>query len=150
MNIVRITLVWLSIAILGALTCAVADPVKLWVPGNVEWFDTGVVVQKGQSVSISAAGLWTNGGLAKEYAGPKGLSGQVRRDTILPAAPLGALVGRVGETTFFVGGYQEVALGGRLLLTMNDVPGTFHDNGGYMAVTLEVKDCGKCSTPVKY
>ena len=117
---------------------AQAKTIELLIPANVAWFDTGVVVGKGQRISVAASGLWSNGGLEEAYTGPAGFMHVIRQDTIFPSAPLAALVGRVGHTIVPIGAYTELALEGRLFLTMNDVPNTYGDNSGYMAVTIKI------------
>jgi hypothetical protein len=118
-----------------------------------EWFDTGIDVGAGDSVTIQASGSWSNseqpargGGVRPgPLTGPDGFGGDFLNGTLLPSAPLGALVARVGGSVFLVGAsFQGAApAAGRLMLSMNDVAGTFSDNHGSLAVHITVVPAGR-------
>lgn len=60
---------------------------------------------------------------------------------VLPSAPIGALLARVGAGPWFVAGssYSGVVSGsGRLFLLYNDDPGTYSDNGGAYSASITV------------
>lgn len=106
------------------------------VPANVEWCDTGINVRRGQRIAISAQGRWNY--RSEPAFGPAG-SGERIDTTLLPRAPLAALIGRVGNEVFLVGqgGQSQAASEGRLYLSINDVSGTFGDNSGFMDVYVQ-------------
>lgn len=140
MGIIR-TLGGIAVCVVLHSAAVQAQGVTLLVPANLEWLDTQIVVERNQKVIISSSGVWTNGGIANAYVGPNGFFDVIRTDTIIPSVPLATLIGRIGSTTFPVGAYSELALEGRLFLTMNDVPDTYFDNAGYMGVTIEILAC---------
>ncbi len=106
------------------------------LPGTAEWLDTGITVQAGQRISISATGLWSNSGPANK--GPKGFEGYHYPGTILASADLASLIAKVGNAVFAVGDRFDgaSAASGRLYLSINDTPGTFGDNQGALKVTV--------------
>lgn len=53
----------------------------------------------------------------------------------------GTLIGRIGSGEWFLAGSHSqwvAGTSGRLFLLMNDLPGTYGDNGGTLTVTIEV------------
>jgi PA-IL-like protein len=115
----------------GANTFAVA--------ANREWTDTGVMVREGETVMIRANGqieLAPN-----QRVGAGGVAGGRRGDqTPLPAAPAGALIGRIDNgAPFVVGNQQSVRMpaSGRLFLGVND--DVVSDNSGEFQVTVATR-----------
>lgn len=119
---------------------------EISVPPTVEWFPTGLDVT-GKYVRLTAKPglMWTNtipgdpGGVYGDAKGnPVGTSWP---GVIVPDQPLRTLVGKTNTKTFgFAGTYTiEGDFGnGQLFLSMNDVKGTFRDNGGAsQQVTVE-------------
>ena len=108
---------------------------RFWrVPAQAEWCDTGVEVREGQTINIRfGEGQWSN-------AGPPSFRqdgiGSVLQGTWVERAPLGALIGRVGDSTFLVGSRESLVspASGHLMLAMNDVRGTYGDNQGWLDV----------------
>ncbi len=87
------------------------------------WQDTGVKVIAGQKVSMLATGLWMNQMDGALY-GPAG-SNRKDRMAIMPSAPVGVLIGRIGEAAPFVVGEGTTLVAttsGKLRLAMNDWP----------------------------
>lgn len=115
----------------------VPTPLRFELPATAEWLDTGVDLATGQSLEITASGLWSTAGAPA--LGPGGAARSRQRGLTVPSAPLGALVARVGGATFAVGerfaGPSPAA--GRLYLAINDAPGAFGDNQGALAVTIQ-------------
>lgn len=106
-----------------ALVNLFAGDVK--VAGDGKWVDTGVTVQAGDKVIISASGTVQ---LAQAAAGPTGLPRgwkDVLRNLPLNDAGRGALLGRIGESIaarpFFVGDKVELRapVSGKLFLASN-------------------------------
>ena len=133
-----------------------ASPGAMLVPGNSPWTDTGVEVQAGQPVTITAQGqihvgkLRDTGDGSQRSVGPEGTflySDELHgRDFPLPAAgsgpaPCFCLIARIGAgAPFFVG--QACSLrapaSGRLYLGVNDFD-PFGNLGGFLAeVSLPV------------
>ena len=102
-----------------------ADPVFqiATISAYRSWQDTGVSVTAGQKVSILASGRWMNQ-MDGDLYGPGG-SDRKDRLAIMPSAPVGVLIGRIGDSTPFVVGEGTtfvVATSGKLQLAMNDWP----------------------------
>jgi hypothetical protein len=107
------------------------------VPGNVAWTDTGITVNQGDRVAFRASGEISYGRSPGQTATPDG--GADRRATYPdPSVPVGALLGRIGNSAPFAIGSQTQALGmpggGRLFLGVND--NEIADNGGAYTVIV--------------
>lgn len=103
------------------------------------WQDTGVRVDEGERISIAAQGKWTHRAEGDLY-GPAG-NGDVVDWTIVPSAPIGALLGRIGDSEPFVvgDGVTFVASGsGPLELRMNDGRRGYEDNRGKLKVAVKL------------
>jgi hypothetical protein len=106
------------------------------VAANREWTDTGVMVREGETIALRVDGqieLAPN-----QRTGAAGIAGGRRGDqTPLPAAPAGALIGRIDEgAPFLIGGQGTVRMPatGRLFLGVND--DVVSDNAGEYQVTI--------------
>lgn len=100
---------------------------EVQLSGGESWFDTGIDVQAGEHILITATGEMSYAD-AKESNGPDGLSrGFKDLLRILPfnGAGRGALIGRIGEAdtaqTFLVGAHRDVfaSSAGRLSIGIN-------------------------------
>ncbi len=102
------------------------------------WVDTGVDLNVGDMLSISANGQWTNGGKPPTLIGPDGFGWNLPVAT-LSSVSFAALIGKVGDQVFLVGSaYNKTSPGtGRLYLQINDDPKGLADNSG--TLTVEVK-----------
>lgn len=111
--------------------------------GAEGFVDTGLDVQPGDSVLISASG---SAGEAKKLtrnpAGDPRYTHKQKSAFMAPAAPAFALVGRVaGEKTGFMVGPSfkgGVKQGGKFQLAFNDLRGTFGDNVGEYVADVQV------------
>lgn len=108
------------------------------VPANVAWTDTGIIVNAGDKVMFQASGQINFGRSAGQTASPDG-GGEHRSNYPDPGAPVGALIGKVGNNgTPFGIGSQRQALGmpasGRLFLGVND--NERGDNSGAFTVVV--------------
>jgi hypothetical protein len=106
------------------------------VAANREWTDTGVMVSEGETLALRVNGqieLAPN-----QRTGAAGIAGGRRGDlTPLPAAPAGALIGRIDEGAPFLIGSQgtvRMPASGRLFLGVND--DVVSDNTGEYQVTI--------------
>jgi hypothetical protein len=110
---------------------------EVLVPANEMWFDTGVTLTKGAQLNLRASGQWSDGGVPLRFWGPNG-TGDPWPGTIVAAANLDALVGKIGTTKFVVGdSYSGRAPeSGTLRLSINDTPDSFSGNKGSMRVEV--------------
>jgi hypothetical protein len=107
------------------------------VPANQAWTDTGITVNAGDRVAFQASGEITYGRSPGQTATPDG--GADRRANYPdPGAPVGALIGKVGNSAPFGIGTQGQPLGmpasGRLMIGVND--NELADNGGFFTVNV--------------
>lgn len=116
----------------------------LIVKGTDVWLDTGIEIDAGEHVLITATGTWKNDGKPETYAvTADGFETYKNAGACIPDANFASLIGRIGSdgTPFFVGSnFDQMATNsGKLFLQMNDVEGLFGDNVGELNVTVEVK-----------
>lgn len=99
--------------------------VKITVPGDHTWLDTGLDLVAGEILKISAAGTVRHAGLK---IGPEGIERgwlDMIRPFPVPGAPRGALVGRIGDSKtsrpFLIGRQTQsrIPVAGRLYLGLN-------------------------------
>ncbi|MFA6092089.1 MAG: hypothetical protein WC986_04015 [Elusimicrobiota bacterium] len=103
---------------------------------------TGLRVEPGLSVVVSATGTWQMNG---STTGPAGLSGTQYQGTVLPEARVGELIARVGDwnngtnwvrvgvSTSFVS-----FIGGDVFLAANDYAGDYYNNSGFLLADISV------------
>ena len=109
---------------------APAAPYAVEVSGKLPWTDTGIEVQRGQTLRITASGEIRY--LGGETANPAGLPRDWRdlmRSLPVNSAGRGGLIGRIGSNdnarAFSVGESAEISVRvpGRLYLGINGPPG---------------------------
>lgn len=125
----------LLVAFASGMAEARTASVSLLVPADAGWIDTGLDIAIGETVDLSAAGLWADG---NSFVGPNGYAKVVASTTLVPGLPFASLVGRIGSSTFFVGTGSKQMGEGRLFLAMNDTPDGYLDNSGYQAVVVKI------------
>ena len=117
-----------------------AIPVR--VPANVEWVDSGIDVEAGETLTFKTKGKAITGPLnvfPDAKSGPGGQAtlcgvdgGAVPGQTcVLFGAPFGALIVKIdGGCPSLIGGASSFVFGssGRLYLAVNDFTGTYFDN----------------------
>lgn len=120
------------------------------INANQEWQSTGIIVNSTQMVCANASGLWSHGGQGiqaiRPYYGPRGFGKD--EPNLIPeiVSRTGALIGKIKNNEAFL---IEDSLcfiptnSGELLFQMNDVPGAFDNNDGFMDVKITIK-------PIKY
>lgn len=116
--------------------------VQFDVPANQTWVDTDFVVNRGDVVSITAMGQWSNGGDDPQYVSANGYD-FYHPDAIESSMPFASLIGSVGNRESFEvgqGGTTTVTASGTLYLRMNDIPGAFRDNQGSVRVEIISRD----------
>lgn len=109
----------------------------LVVRGNEPWIDTGAVVRSGETIRFSATGSVQLSDDPQDVADPAGSrKGRLASNAPLPAQPAGALIGRIGDSVFLIGGNADVRMpaSGRLYLSVND--DHLPDNNGELRVTM--------------
>jgi len=113
------------------------SPGSVTVEGTRGWTDTGITVRRGQRVSFNTTGkvAFRSGG---DAVGPDGNFSEDKAGAPVPAAGVGALIGRVGNGAPFAIGANSQALmmpaAGRLFLGINDA--NTSDNSGNFSVTI--------------
>jgi outer membrane protein assembly factor BamB len=123
---------------------------RIVVPASLEWCSTGIKVSHRGHMTITALGRWSNAGPPRQ--GPEGFVGYKYPGTLLADADLASLVGKISETTFAIGARYagESPDEGLLLLSINDVSGTFGDNQGYVEVSVALGDNPNKLAPIAY
>ena len=126
-------------SILGTATpgAVATSGTTVTVAANQAWTDTGITVNAGDKVVFQASGEITYGRSPGQTATPDG--GPDRRAQYpVPSVPVGALIGRVGNSAPFGIGTQSQPLpmpaSGRLMLGIND--NELADNGGAYTVIV--------------
>lgn len=106
------------------------------VPANQTWVDTGLYVNKGDSVWFTVTGQVYMS--QSQRVGPDGVPNSLnRKDNPLPSANSGALLGRVGNQMFLIGTTTDpisIPASGRLMLGIND--DNHRDNRDAFQVTI--------------
>ena len=130
-------------SVLGNNTSAVAttgvmgETRNISVAANQAWTDTGITVNAGDRVQFQASGEIQFGRTAGMTSTPDG-SATMRGNYPDPSVPVGALIGKVGNSKPFAIGMQTQPLGmpaaGRLYLGVND--NDFTDNSGAFSVVV--------------
>ena len=108
------------------------------VTASVGWVDTGVEVKPGDEVEFLAYGTWSMEG-TKYITGANGRPGIINPIAAVPTAPLGSLVGCIGQSCFLVGLTSVHAGVGRIHLAINDGPDWYNDNTGALLVSIDVR-----------
>ena len=116
----------------------------LSVPGGTAWYNAGVNVNSGSTLSIIASGNIKISGSDPGWS-PDGVTETNQADVEKLLCPLTnkayGLIGKIGQgTCFFIGSSKTFTAdnSGTLYLSVNDRVGTFGDNSGSWTVNLEV------------
>jgi len=133
---------------------AIVDQYRVSVPADQYWFNTGIIVEKGDWLHSTAEGRWWSGISETGPNGDKGGLFGIGRPSCggCPAVDgnLGELIGKVeGEFPFRIGKCQTefIRTDGALLLAMNETTGPckdgragscYEDNHGSLRVTVTV------------
>src|SRR3954470_7871378 len=108
------------------------------VDAKQAWTDTGITVNAGDRVVFNATGQIAYGQSAGQTSDPNGNGAERRANYPDPTVPVGALIGKVGNSRPFAIGMQTQPLGmpasGRLMLGIND--NELGDNSGFYTVTV--------------
>jgi len=114
--------------------------VALARPAN-NWNDTGIDIQPGESYQISVVGgQWYSNPYWTSPLGAGNSKYIASSSYLLPGAPEGALIGRVGAgPVFLIGNSAKTPDNsvGRLQVTVNDAPAGFGDNSGSLGLDIK-------------
>lgn len=120
-----------------------ATPVSGYIfdlPANQGWSNTGVYLRAGQVFDVAyLAGQISDGASAIANAAGSGyVCGHSGCCEPLPKAPRGALIGRLGRDTFYIGngGTFTAAESALLYLRVNDCDEGLYDNRGSLQIIL--------------
>jgi hypothetical protein len=152
--------IFMAIGILSLSISAAQATITMAIPANWPWTDTGLSLNNGDIVQISASGSWTWETGISPYSGPDGTSGTAGcYDTFLSSANHGALIayigvdpyqGNWGKGSFFPqsSGYLDIgssaqfisSQNGELWLGFNDAAVTagIYDNAGSVTAQISV------------
>lgn len=109
------------------------------VGGDRSWVDTGINVQAGQTLTISADGRVRLARDTNDFVTAAGADGRIA-DATMPSAPVGGLVAKFGNSApVFIGQNRTLRAprAGRLYLGVND--SYFEDNTGQFNATVDVR-----------
>ena len=114
---------------------------RITIPSTEMWYNTGIDIPLGRQYEIVYySGKWTNL-KGTDVTDGLGKHSDNRKSLIVPGGYLSQLAGKIGKDIFIVGNNRvaETSEAGRLYLSINDVPKTFHDNEGALDVLVQVK-----------
>ena len=117
-------------------TGGVTTPSGLTVSAQQGWTATGLVVNRGETLTVNASGeiRFREGGPANSPAG----SSEMGEGNPMPSVPTGALIGRIGNGRPFLIGSQtriQAPAAGQLFLGINDTH--LADNAGSFQVQVQ-------------
>lgn len=104
------------------------------------WFNTGIYVNAGDTLTFNANGQWSNGGNRPQFVGPHGYGNYYHPYAESAAQPFAALLGKVSNgPSFMVGNHSTwtARRSGYVQLGMNDLPGQCYDNAGMLNVQID-------------
>jgi len=108
------------------------------VDAKQTWTDTGITVNAGDRVVFNASGQIAFGQSPGQTSDPNGNPAERRANYPVPSVPVGALLGRIGNSAPFAIGMQTQPLpmpaSGRLMLGVND--NELADNSGFYTVSV--------------
>ena len=119
------------------------DGDSIEVGANQEWVQTGISIQAGDVITISASGKWSHGREGSEgkvpLYGPEGYE-KLDSSAIVPEANIGSLIAKVGTgKPVLIGKKNQISVAeGPLFLAMNEVPGiqAYENNKGSIDVQI--------------
>ena len=127
----------------GAATTLPAPIQGYTVASQQHWSPTGVVLNKGEVFAVKASGEISLRGADGPKSTPAG-TGQTDPANLMPGAPTGALIGRIGTgQPFLIGTASNIAApaAGQLFLGIND--SNVSDNQGSYQVDIQRSATGR-------
>jgi len=116
---------------------AATSPQGLTVSSQQQWTPTGLIVRRGESITVNASGEIKFGAGANMTTGPNGGS-ETNADNPMPGVPTGTLIARIGNSAPFLIGTQtqfQAPAAGQLFLGVND--SHLPDNQGAFQVQIQ-------------
>ena len=115
----------------------------LGIVANQSWQDVYAFVYPGDQLEFMATGTWSHNPTDPQFSNHYGPGGVNVFDpaAILPSAPLGSLVGRIGDHPPFLIGEHLMMTSeyrGKLQVSMNDIPDQFSNNTGLVGVVVSL------------
>lgn len=112
------------------------------VIGKRDWTSTGLIVNRGDHIRITATGSVVIDPASGRTTGPEGTTDIADPKKLMPDQPTGALIGVIGadnDDFIFIGRSSEFTAtrGGLLFLSVNE--GTLADNTGTFKAIIEVQ-----------
>lgn len=129
-----------GLLLLFVCLCGFGYSLNVTVPANIEWTDTGVHVQTGQVISITATGKWRYDPRPQYETGPDGV---YAKGGMSEPGGRGTLQGKIGNGTpwMVASNWSGVALQeGELYLGMQDGPNQHYDNVGEVYAQINTSD----------
>lgn len=120
---------------------------RVTLNASEKWFDTGIQIQSGTMLRLSATGsiVWDPKGNENGRVNPNGApytadSLPNASDFPLPSANCGSLVMRIGNSIYAVGegGYIQVDESGTIQLIVNDRVDWLYDNSGSFQIYIKL------------
>jgi len=107
------------------------------VQANQGWQTTYLFIHPGDKLDVTASGAWSHAPSEAAF-GPGGVN-RTDPDALLASAPLGSLLGRIGDNPpFLIGEHLTLTSEqqGELWFSINERPDQLLDNSGWLAVTI--------------
>jgi hypothetical protein len=127
-----------NVAGVAGTTGTFGPGITVRVDARTAWSDTGLTVNQGDRVAFNASGQIQFGQSATQTATPDGNGAERRATYPDPTVPVGALLGKIGNSAPFAIGMQTQPLvmpaSGRLMLGVND--NELGDNSGFFSVVV--------------
>lgn len=112
------------------------------VVGKRDWTSTGLIINRGDHIRITATGVVTIDSVSGRTAGPEGATDITDQKKLMADQPTGALIGVIGadnDDFIFIGRSAEFTAtrSGLLFLSVNE--GTLADNNGTFKASIEIQ-----------
>ncbi len=120
-----------------------AQQAPMAIMANQGWQSAYYFVHPGDQLDITASGAWSHDPADPQFSnlyGPPGVDLFDAR-ALLVSAPIGSLVGRIGDNLpFLIGEHLTLTSEqrGKLWVSMNDIPDQFSDNTGSVGVVVSL------------
>jgi len=120
-----------------------AQQAPMAIMANQSWQSAYDFVHPGDQLDITASGAWSHDTADLQFSNLYGPAGVDLFDarTLLASAPIGSLVGRIGDNPPFVIGEHLTLTSeqrGKLWVSMNEIPDQFSDNTGSVGVVVSL------------
>lgn len=127
-------------SLLGTATMASARMHTVSLSARSCWFNTGIYVDAGDTLTFNASGQWNHSERHPQFTGPRGYTNYYHPRSISASQPFGALIGKISNGPSFMIGSQSTRTArrsGYVQLGMNDLRGSCSDNVGMLNVQID-------------